>query len=127
MGDYMRRAPCGFCPLFGRDITENDVCADCELQIVRLYLEDLLDIHTFDHDHKYRHDDEDHVRNCAHCEHGLTYDTRYYVNAKDDEVWCELKTPCGEGRSTNKGSDTCEHWVRAVDRAPRKEAACDTQ
>jgi hypothetical protein len=117
-------APCGFCRLFGQDITKNDTCSECELHLIRLYLEDFGDQSIFEHDHKYRHDDEDHVRNCAHCEHGLTYDTRYYVDRKDDNVWCALKTPEGVGLATNKGSDTCEHWQRAVDRAPRRRT-CD--
>jgi hypothetical protein len=37
------------------------------------------------------------------------------VAEQNDEVWCELKGDTSEGFATNKGSDVCEHWVRAVD------------
>ena len=115
MIEHKSYARCGFCKYYGQVFTDfdNDVCAECELRLIRQCLEDILNKMKFDHDHKYRKDDEDHVRNCAHCEYGRTYDTRYEVDASDDDVWCELKGNTGVGLATNKGSDCCDKWQRA--------------
>jgi hypothetical protein len=108
------RGTCGFCRYFGQEVGET-ICCDCNVFIIRDILEDFMAKIVFDHDHKYRPDDIDHVRNCAHCEHGSTYETRYMAAEQNGEVWCELKGDTSEGFATNKGSDVCEHWVRAVD------------
>ena len=118
MKEYKSYARCGFCKHYGATFTDfdEDVCAECEVRLIRQYLEDILDKFKFDHNHKYRKDDEDHVRNCAHCEYGRTYETRYEVDAAfNGEVWCELNCDPNTGPSTNKGSDCCEKWRRAKD------------
>jgi len=64
------------------------------------------------------------IYNCAHCEHGLTEESRYKVGATNGDVWRTFGNPSGEGRPTNKGSDICEHWQRAADHTIWREA-CD--
>ena len=117
MKAYKSYAECGFCKHSGQVFTssEKDVCAECEVRLIRLYLEDIMAKIDFEHDHKYRKDEEDHVRNCAHCEYGRTYETRYKVDAENGDVWCELKGDTSCGTATNKGSDCCEKWQRAKD------------
>jgi hypothetical protein len=112
---YISYAGCGFCKHFGKRFNnlDEDVCFDCEVRIIREYLEDLKSKITFDHDHQYRKDDEDHVRNCAHCEFGRTYETRYEVDTSNGDVWCKLKGNTEIGPATNKGSECCENWQRA--------------
>jgi len=116
MNEYKSYARCGFCKHFGQTFTsyEQDVCTDCEARLIRQCLEDILAKMRFDHDHDYRKDDEDHVQNCAHCEYGRTYETRYEVDASDSDVWCELKGSTETGLATNKGSDCCEKRRRAI-------------
>jgi len=112
---YKSYAGCGFCKHFGKtfDNSNDDVCFDCEIRIIREYLEELKGKIVFDHDHQFRKDDEDHVRNCAHCEFGRTYETRYEVDESNGDVWCELKGDTKIGPATNKASDCCEKWQRA--------------
>ena len=114
MIEYKSYARCGFCQHFGKrfDSYDDNVCSECEVRLIRQCLEDILNKMRFDHDHDYRKDDEDHVRNCAHCEFGLTYETRYEVDASDGDVWCALRGDVEHSLATNKGSDVCDNWQR---------------
>ena len=125
MAEYNKWAPCGFCRYYGQKHGKTEVCEECEIQMIRHCLEDLLDKVKFDHDHKYRHIIDEQIHNCAHCEHGLTYETRYEVAATNGDVWCTFSNPTGEGNATNKGSDICGNWQRAADYTVWREA-CDT-
>jgi len=119
---YKAFAPCGFCRFFGRksDSYDTDVCRDCEIRKIRENLDNLSDAVLWEHDHKYRGDNEEGVRNCAHCKHASPFNTLYHAAQYADLLCCELD---GE----NLGDDdyypkrsalsVCEHWERAVDRS----------
>ena len=106
---------CGFC-----DVRDEKHCTLCEVKDMRELLQALVDKDTWEHNIKYRADDEEEVRNCAHCKHVLIdYDTRYHAAANYGTiVWCTLDCPdnmdeqgCYPSRNSQ---DSCPKWERAV-------------
>ena len=117
---YKRTAPCRFCRFYGRISSsyEADVCRDCEVRLVRERLDDLRGKAVREHDHRYLHDYDEEVRNCAHCEYALPFETIYHAAQYHDDICCALdadhldKNGCYPERSA---FSVCDRWSRAVD------------
>jgi hypothetical protein len=120
MRKYNSYAPCGFCEHHGRVFTDynEDFCRKCEIRRIRDALETLGHAVLWEHDHKYRADDEEEVRNCTHCKHALTPNDRYHSAEYADHVSCSLdgdKLDENDFYPTRSALSRCEFWERAVD------------
>jgi hypothetical protein len=115
-------APCGFCPIYGQKFKDyaSNICFDCEIRRIRECLEEITHRNKFEHDHKYRKDEEEQVNNCAHCEHGFIYYARYPSEMweADNGIWCDLDEQAPEDPTVppHKPSDRCDKWQRATDK-----------
>ena len=128
MSKYESYAPCGFCDYFGKVFTayRDDICRGCEVRRIRSALETIQHAFLWEHDHKYRLDNEEDVRNCAHCKHALAMNNRYHSAQYADNISCCLD--CGNLDENDcyplrSALSSCERWERAVDLS--KEVAHD--
>ena len=111
MQKYSPNSECGFC--------QQRACDECELRLIRECLEKIANSIEFDHDHKYRQDNDEFVRVCAHCEYGYTIESRYELNDLSGEVNCGWNhEKMGEDYDfpVKRSSDVCEHWKRAKEK-----------
>ena len=113
MKEYEGHASCGFCRHYGSVFTscEDDVCYLCEVRQIRELLEEIADNVRFEHDLRYRRDDEEFVRNCEHCEHADIYEPRYKAAECISGVWCALES-VEEGVTLHGLQDCCDKWQR---------------
>ena len=122
MKKYKSTAPCGFCRFFGRisEGVENDICWDCEVRKIREHLEILTDKALWEHHHKFLPDDDEYVRNCAHCKHAQPEETLYHTAQHHVPVYCGfdiegLKN--GDELPLHPALSSCDRWQRAIDRS----------
>jgi len=115
MGVRKEKHNCGFCEE-AKTYTNPD-CENCAVDKIYKLLEAIDLKNSFDHDHQYRNDNDEDVKNCAHCEHGDFFEERYIALDWNTECYCVLKEE-SEYTDENRilAGNTCEHWQRAKTR-----------
>jgi CRISPR/Cas system CSM-associated protein Csm3 (group 7 of RAMP superfamily) len=89
------------------------------LRVIRQLLESLAENAHWEHNQKYRTDDDGELRNCSYCRHFASDETRYQAGLNyGSESWCNLDTPDNLDENgfmpKHDTHEICRKWERVT-------------
>ena len=110
---YRKVASCGFCQHYGRVFTNyrDDICFNCPVNVIKDSLKALEYAMLWEQNHKYCSDNDEDVRNCAHCKY-VVVEERHIASQTAEQVSCTLdcETVGNDGNFPMR-----PHFLHAID------------